>query len=156
MTLRVGQIFSRRFSYCLSERQAGSTPSSTLIIGDAALLAPSHCSVFAPMVVNPKLGTFYYVHLVGISVGGRCWPRQVNIAASEFEVFANGNKEVILNSSTSVTRLIQSTYVTKKDAFRVGTTQLNLTNGRFSLFDTCYDLSGKDVMKVPIVVFHFG
>uniref|UniRef100_A0A5K1DHB6 Uncharacterized protein n=1 Tax=Nymphaea colorata TaxID=210225 RepID=A0A5K1DHB6_9MAGN len=124
MTLRVAQIFSRHFSHCLSERQSGSTASLTLIIGDAALLAPGHCSDFAPMVVNPKLGTFYYVQLVRISVGGRCWSRGANITALEFQVSANGNRGVIVNSNTSVTRLLQPMYITKRDAFQAGTTRL--------------------------------
>uniref|UniRef100_A0A5K1DPB3 Peptidase A1 domain-containing protein n=1 Tax=Nymphaea colorata TaxID=210225 RepID=A0A5K1DPB3_9MAGN len=33
---------------------------------------------------------------------------------------------------------------------------MNRTTAGFSLFATCYDLSGKDVVKVPTVVFHFG
>ncbi|XP_031495992.1 aspartyl protease family protein 2-like [Nymphaea colorata] len=149
---QVGRIFGRRFSYCLSDRQAGSTPSSTLIFGDAALPAPGRGAVFAPMVANPKLGTFYYVQLVGISVGGA----RVNVAASEFQISANGNGGVIVDSGTSVTRLVQPAYIAMRDAFRAGTTQLNRTTAGFSLFDTCYDLSGKDVVKVPTVVFHFG
>ncbi|KAF3772625.1 ASPARTIC PROTEASE IN GUARD CELL 1 protein [Nymphaea thermarum] len=149
---QVGRIFGRRFSYCLSDRQAGSTPSSTLIFGDAALPAPGRGAVFAPMVANPKLGTFYYVQLVGISVGGA----RVNVAASEFQISANGNGGVIVDSGTSVTRLVQPAYVAMRDAFRAGTTQLNRTTAGFSLFDTCYDLSGKDVVKVPTIVFHFG
>uniref|UniRef100_A0A5K1DFJ5 Peptidase A1 domain-containing protein n=1 Tax=Nymphaea colorata TaxID=210225 RepID=A0A5K1DFJ5_9MAGN len=69
---QVGRIFGGRFSYCLSDSQAGSTSSSsTHIFGDAALPAPYRAAVFAPMVANPKLGTLYYVQLVGISMGGR-------------------------------------------------------------------------------------
>lgn len=149
---QVGRIFGQRFAYCLSDRQAGSTPSSTLIFGDAALPAPGRAAVYAPMVANPKLGTFYYVEMVGISVGGS----RVNVAASEFQISANGNGGVIVDSGTSVTRLVQPAYIAMRDAFRAGTTHLNLTTAGFSLFDTCYDLSGKDVVKVPTVVFHFG
>ncbi|XP_031486879.1 aspartyl protease family protein 2-like [Nymphaea colorata] len=127
---QVVRIFGRRFSYCLSDSQAGSTSSSsTLIFGDAVLP-------------------------VGINMGGRS--RQVNVAMSEFQISGNGNGGVIVNSGTSVTRLVQPAYITMRDTFWARMTQVNHTTAGFSLFNTCYDLSGKDVVKVPTGVFHFG
>uniref|UniRef100_A0A0D6R379 Peptidase A1 domain-containing protein n=1 Tax=Araucaria cunninghamii TaxID=56994 RepID=A0A0D6R379_ARACU len=139
--------FGNKFSYCLVDREAQGTASS-LIFGPAA--APRG-AVFTPMVRNPKLDTFYYVELVGISVGG---VRLTSIPASLFRLDESGNGGVIIDSGTSVTRLVQSAYVTMRDAFRAGTRKLK-SAGEFSLFDTCYDLSGLSTVKVPTVVFHF-
>ncbi|GLJ40587.1 hypothetical protein SUGI_0837870 [Cryptomeria japonica] len=41
-----------------------------------------------------------------------------------------------------------------RDAFRAGTKSLKSIAG-FSLFDTCYDLSGLTTVKVSTLVFHF-
>ena len=41
-----------------------------------------------------------------------------------------------------------------RDAFRVGASHLKRAS-EFSLFDTCYDLSGLSEVKVPTVVLHF-
>ncbi|KAL0347728.1 UNVERIFIED_CONTAM: Aspartyl protease family protein 2 [Sesamum calycinum] len=45
-------------------------------------------------------------------------------------------------------------YVALRDAFRAGATNLKRAPD-FSLFDTCFDLSGKTEVKVPTVVLHF-
>ncbi|CAN6444741.1 unnamed protein product [Victoria cruziana] len=154
---QAGRIFGQRFSYCLADRQSGSTQGSSLVFGDAALPpagagATGQGVVYTPMVTNPRLGTFYYVGLVGISVGGTPVP----VPTSEFQISSDGSGGVIVDSGTSVTRLVQPAYEAMRDAFRSGTTHLRLTTGGFSLFDTCYDLSGQDVVKVPTVVFHFS
>ncbi|XP_031504766.1 aspartyl protease family protein 2-like [Nymphaea colorata] len=154
---QAGRIFGQRFSYCLADRQAGSTQGSSLVFGDAALPptgtgAAGGTVIYTPMVTNPRLGTFYYVELAGISVGGTPIP----VPTSEFQISSDGSGGVIVDSGTSVTRLVQPAYEAMRDAFRSGTTHLRRTTGGFSLFDTCYDLSGQTVVKVPTVVFHFS
>nr|DAD36247.1 TPA_asm: hypothetical protein HUJ06_006887 [Nelumbo nucifera] len=134
---QAGRRFGRKFSYCLVDRQA-------------AAVKPSS-AVFTPMLTNPRLDTFYYVELIGISVGG---VRVPGITASLFKMDSAGNGGVIIDSGTSVTRLTRPAYVALRDAFRAGAIQLKRAEG-FSLFDTCYDLSGKTVVKVPTVVMHF-
>jgi hypothetical protein len=121
---------------------------SSLILGKAAI--PKY-SIFTPLLSNPKLDTFYYVELVRISVGGR---RLTSILASVFQMDATGNDRVTIDSGTYVTHLGYSAYTTMRDAFRVGTRNLKSAGG-FSLFDTCYDLSGIKFVKVPTLVFHF-
>ncbi|KAF3787530.1 ASPARTIC PROTEASE IN GUARD CELL 1 protein [Nymphaea thermarum] len=154
---QAGRIFGQRFSYCLADRQAGSTQGSSLVFGDAASPptgtgAAGGTVIYTPMVTNPRLGTFYYVELAGISVGGTPIP----VPTSEFQISSDGSGGVIVDSGTSVTRLVQPAYEAMRDAFRSGTTHLRRTTGGFSLFDTCYDLSGQTVVKVPTVVFHFS
>lgn len=144
---QTGRRFNSKFSYCLVDRSASSKPSS-VVFGDSAL---SRTSRFTPLIRNPKLDTFYYVDLVGISVGGTRVP---GITASLFKLDTAGNGGVIIDSGTSVTRLTRPAYVALRDAFRVGAANLKRAPD-FSLFDTCYDLSGKTEVKVPTVVLHF-
>ncbi|KAF8032437.1 hypothetical protein BT93_D1377 [Corymbia citriodora subsp. variegata] len=144
---QAGRRFNNKFSYCLVDRSASSRPSS-VIFGDSALSRPAR---FTTLLKNPKLDTFYYVELLGISVGGTRVP---GITASHFKLDPAGNGGVIVDSGTSVTRLTRPAYIALRDAFRVGASSLKRAPD-FSLFDTCFDLSGKTQVKVPTVVLHF-
>ncbi|CAH9148861.1 unnamed protein product [Cuscuta epithymum] len=143
---QAGQRFGSKFSYCLVDRSATSKPSS-IVFGETAV---SRRAVYTPLLQNKGMDTFYYVELLGISVGGSPVP---GIKPSMFKVDPTGNG-VIVDSGTSVTRLTNRAYMAMRNAFRNGTTGLKLSKG-FSLFDTCYDLSGKDEVKVPTVVLNF-
>ncbi|RYR44830.1 hypothetical protein Ahy_A08g041108 isoform C [Arachis hypogaea] len=120
---QAGIRFNNKFSYCLVDRAASSKPSS-MVFGD---LAVSRAARFTPLLKNPKLDTFYYVELLGISVG---------------------------DSGTSVTRLTRPAYEALRDAFQVGAARLKRAP-EYSLFDTCFDFSGMTQVKVPTVVLHF-
>ncbi|CAI0555547.1 unnamed protein product [Linum tenue] len=119
-----------------------------MLFGDKAV---SRTARFTPLISNPRLDTFYYVELLGISVGGTRVP---GITASLFKLDPTGSGGVIVDSGTSVTRLTRPAYVSLRDAFRVGAGNLKRA-ADFSLFDTCFDLSGKTEVKVPTVVLHF-
>ncbi|CAI0555541.1 unnamed protein product [Linum tenue] len=144
---QTGRRFNRKFSYCLVDRSASAKPSS-MLFGDKAV---SRTARFTPLISNPRLDTFYYVELLGISVGGTRVP---GITASLFKLDPTGSGGVIVDSGTSVTRLTRPAYVSLRDAFRVGAGNLKRA-ADFSLFDTCFDLSGKTEVKVPTVVLHF-
>ncbi|KAH7438151.1 hypothetical protein KP509_04G002700 [Ceratopteris richardii] len=132
------------FSYCLADRFG--TGSSPLIFGGGAI---PRGSVFSPLLRNPRLGTFYYVGLEGISVGGT----RLSISPAEFSLQSTGNGGVILDSGTSITRLVASAYATLRDSFNARATNLP-TAGSFSLFDTCYALGGMQSVDVPTVDLH--
>ncbi|KAL6557124.1 Aspartyl protease protein 2 [Orobanche minor] len=144
---QAGSQFANKFSYCLVDRSASSKP-SYMVFGESAV---SRSAVFTPLVSNPKLDTFYYVDLTGISVGGARVP---GITASLFKLDRTGSGGVIVDSGTSVTRLAQPAYEALRNAFGTGAKNLKSAPG-FSLFDTCFDLSGKTEVKVPTVVLHF-
>ncbi|TYI50828.1 hypothetical protein E1A91_D12G130600v1 [Gossypium mustelinum] len=144
---QTGRRLNRKFSYCLADRSASSKPSS-LLFGDTAI---PRTAVFTPLLTNPKLDTFYYVQLLGISVGGTRVPK---IRPSLFKMDRDGNGGVIIDSGTSVTRLTRPAYIALRNAFRLGSSNLKRAPA-FSLFDTCYDFSGKTSVKVPTVVLHF-
>lgn len=144
---QAGSKFGSKFSYCLTDRSASSKPSS-IVFGNSAI---TKTAVFTPLKTNPKFDTFYYIDLVGISVGGA---RVRSILPSLFKTDVSGNGGVILDSGTSVTRLTRPAYIALRDAFRAGATHLK-SAPNYSLFDTCFDLSGQSVVKVPTVVMHF-
>ncbi|MQM20135.1 hypothetical protein Taro_053150 [Colocasia esculenta] len=140
------QVSASSFSYCLVDRDSSS--SSTLEFGTVADSDPS--SVSAPLLRNHKMDTFYYVGLTGISVGGA----MLSIPPSAFAVGASGEGGVIVDSGTAVTRLQNDAYASLRDAFSKGTAGLPSAAG-MALFDTCYDLSGRNTVEVPAVSFHF-
>ncbi|KAJ8748472.1 hypothetical protein K2173_003368 [Erythroxylum novogranatense] len=144
---QTGDQFGRKFSYCLVDRSASSRPSS-MVFGDAAI---SQAARFTPLLSNPKLDTFYYVELLGFSIGGTRVP---GITASLFKLDPTGEGGVIIDSGTSVTRLTAPAYTALRNAFRVRASNLKPA-AEFSLFDTCYDLTGIKEVKVPTVVLHF-
>ncbi|KAL2536331.1 Eukaryotic aspartyl protease family protein [Forsythia ovata] len=145
---QTGPRFGNKFSYCLVDRSASSRPSS-IVFGESAV---TRNAVFTPLLTNPKLDTFYYVGLNGISVGGT---RVAGITPSLFKFDSFGNGGVIVDSGTSVTRLNRPAYIALRDAFRAGASNFKRAPD-FSLFDTCFDLSGKTEVKVPTVVLHFA
>ncbi|XP_057531347.1 aspartyl protease family protein 2 [Amaranthus tricolor] len=144
---QTGRRFGNKFSYCLVDRTSSSKPSS-VVFGSVV----SRTAVFTRLISNPKLDTFYYVELVGISVGGT---RVRGITRELFKIDDTGNGGVIVDSGTSVTRLTRPAYIALRDAFRFGASSLK-SAPEFSLFDTCYDLSGKTEVRVPTVVMHFN
>ena len=99
---------------------------------------------------SQQVATFYYLQMTGISVGGNL----LSIPATSFQLDSLGNGGVIIDSGTSVTRLQTAAYAALRDAFRAGTKQLAATAG-FSLFDTCFDLTGMASVDVPTVTLHF-
>lgn len=139
------QLNSTSFSYCLVDRDSD-------LVSTLEFDSPfSHDAVTAPLRRNPQLDTYYYVGLVGISVGGEL----LAIPETSFEVDSAGNGGIIVDSGTAVTRLQSDVYNVVRDAFVKGTKDLPATN-EVSLFDTCYDLSSKTSVEVPTVAFHFG
>ncbi|KAK9062775.1 hypothetical protein SSX86_019965 [Deinandra increscens subsp. villosa] len=139
------QIKATSFSYCLVDRDSRSA--STLEFNSAA---PAN-SVTAPLLRNPKIRTYLYVGLTGISVGGR----PLSIPPSIFAVDDSGRGGAIVDSGTAVTRLQTQAYNSLRDAFTQQARNLKPSTG-FSLFDTCFDLSSMTRVAVPTVAFNFA
>ncbi|CAJ1951859.1 unnamed protein product [Sphenostylis stenocarpa] len=139
------QIKATSFSYCLVDRDSGK--SSTLEFNSPR---PGD-SVTAPLLRNQKTSTFYYVQLIGFSVGGEI----VSIPPDTFAVDQSGVGGVIVDSGTAITRLRTKAYNSIRDAFKRMTQNLRPAEG-VALFDTCYDLSSLQSVRVPTVSFHFA
>ncbi|CAL5096555.1 unnamed protein product [Urochloa decumbens] len=162
---QVARRYGRSFSYCLVDRTSSLKPSptrsSTLTFGAAALAGADTGAArasFTPMVRNPRMSTFYYVRVVGFSVGGA---RVRGVSERDLRLDpATGRGGVILDSGTSVTRLARPVYAAVREAFRAAAASagsgLRPSPGGFSLFDTCYDLGGRRVVKVPTLSVHLA
>ncbi|KAK8959925.1 Protein ASPARTIC PROTEASE IN GUARD CELL 1 [Platanthera guangdongensis] len=159
---QAGRSFNSRFSYCLVDRTSSNSAAATVrdssvIFGDAAMPRTNQqLAAFTPMVQNPKMDTFYYVEVTGMSVGGT---KVAGVTGKELHLDpATGRGGVIVDSGTSVTRLTRPAYSALRDAFKAGAAEsgLRMSPGGFSLFDTCYDLAGKKEVKVPTVVMHLA
>ncbi|CAO2823051.1 unnamed protein product [Amaranthus hypochondriacus] len=139
------QIKATSFSYCLVDRD--STKSSSL---DFNSVKPAD-SVTAPLLKNNKVNTFYYVGLIGFSVGGQ----NIAIPPSLFEMDEAGSGGVIVDSGTAITRLPTEAYNSLRNSFTRLTQHLKSASG-VALFDTCYDFSSMSSVKVPTVALHFA
>ncbi|KAK1296124.1 Protein ASPARTIC PROTEASE IN GUARD CELL 1 [Acorus calamus] len=133
--------FGGLFSYCLPP------PSSSSRTGHLTLGVTKATKNISYTPLNLNLETFYYLDLVGISVGGLLLP----INASVFS-----NAGTIIDSGTVITRLPSSAYTALRSAFKRGMSAYKSTPSETSLLDTCYDFSGLDMITVPTIVFHFN
>ncbi|KAK9091188.1 hypothetical protein Sjap_024365 [Stephania japonica] len=140
------QIKTPSFSYCLVDRDSNSA--STLQFGISAPFTSN--DVTTPLLKNRQMDTFYFVELAGIGVGGET----VTVTVSA-EAAGGGGGGVIVDSGTAVTRLQTAVYEAVRDKFRSGAAGLPGAGG-VALFDTCYDLSGRQSVSVPTVDLHFA
>ncbi|XP_064997465.1 aspartyl protease family protein At5g10770 isoform X1 [Musa acuminata AAA Group] len=133
---QTSQVYQSVFSYCLP-----STPSST---GFLKLGEPGDASntVYTRMQTS---SSFYFVDLIGISVGGQ----QLDISPSVFS-----SRGTIIDSGTTITRLPASAYGALRSAFRCYMSQYPAAPPT-RVLDTCYDFSGYETITVPKVALLF-
>ncbi|XP_078444032.1 aspartyl protease family protein At5g10770-like [Wolffia australiana] len=127
------------FSYCLPF-QAGSTGFFTLG-GSAASTA-----AYTPMLSNPRAPSFYFIDLVGLSVGGARLP----VTAAVFRTAG-----IIIDSGTVITRLPPAAYSELRSAFRSAMTRYSLFQVS-SFLDTCYDFTGAGTVTYPKITLHYN
>nr|TKW21111.1 hypothetical protein SEVIR_4G184200v2 [Setaria viridis] len=131
------------FSYCLPPRGSSA---GYLVIGDDAP-QPSNLT-FTPLKTdNPRLSSVYAVDLSSISVNGAAVP----IPASAF------SEGTVIDSGTVITHMPRAAYLPLRDEFRrhMGDYTM-LPEGSVGALDTCYDVTGLDVVTAPRVAFEFG
>jgi len=98
-------VFNGKFSYCLVDWLALPTQTSALLFGDAAM--PTLPDVkYLPLLTNPKVPTYYYVKLNGITVGDTL----LNISSTVFDIDLVGGAGTIFDSGTTVTQLAKPAY----------------------------------------------
>ncbi|MQM17879.1 hypothetical protein Taro_050860 [Colocasia esculenta] len=121
------------FSYCL--------PSRSSYTGYLSMGAKASAGVasFTPMLSVSSMPSFYFLDMVGITVGGR----QLSIPATVFQ-----NAGTLIDSGTVITRLPPDAYSALRTAFRQSMSRYP-TAPSVSILDTCYDLSGYSVVSIP-------
>lgn len=136
---QTAQKYGKYFSYCLPTRSGSD---GHLTFGKTG--APSNLA-FTPFASDKK-GTFYYVTIEAISVGGQ----QLPISPLIFQQGGN-----VIDSGTVITRLAPTAYVALRDAFKQQMAQYPLAQA-FHYLDTCYDFSNQTNVHVPIISFSFA
>ncbi|PAN24918.2 hypothetical protein PAHAL_4G227600 [Panicum hallii] len=131
------------FSYCLPPRASSI---GYLTIGVAP--QPSNLT-FTPIktAAEPLLSSVYVVDLSSISVNGEAVP----IPAAAISA------ATVIDSGTVITHMPAAAYYPLRDEFRrhMGNYTM-LPEGLAGRLDTCYDVTGHDVVTVPPVAFEFG
>jgi hypothetical protein len=96
--------FPDRFSYCLVSLNAAATTTSALLFGNVNTVAGIQ---YTPIIRNAVHPTYYYVQMVGISVGGV----DLGINPSTFTINpSTGAGGTILDSGTTISMLTLPAY----------------------------------------------
>ncbi|MCO5561566.1 hypothetical protein L7F22_015186 [Adiantum nelumboides] len=131
------QLGIKAFSYCLPNRVKNVHASGYLTLGaiPPAIRASSQIR-YSPLLQNHAsqfLSQFYYINMTGISIDGRF----LSIPTSAFEFLASGQGGTVIDSGTSITRLVHVAYVTLSRAFDMA---MDPSFKRISLGDAAPDL----------------
>ncbi|KAL7090472.1 hypothetical protein ACP275_12G043000 [Erythranthe tilingii] len=149
----VSQLNEPKFSYCLPSYDSSKT--STLLMGSQANYHVNNSSLInktTPLIRNPKIPTFYYLSLEGITIGDKLLP----IDPSNFALGKNGSGGMIIDSGTTITFLEHTAFDIVKneliEQIKLPVVNLSETTG----LEVCFDLKsvGRDI-EVPKFVFHF-
>ncbi|OEL24376.1 Aspartyl protease family protein [Dichanthelium oligosanthes] len=137
--------YNGSLSYCLPPR--GSSTTGYLTFGAAA--QPQANLAFTPLTnISPQLSSFYVVELAGISVNGAALPILPY-------AFSGG---AVVDSGTVMTQLLPAAYYPLRDEFRRHMASYTMLpeGSMVDNLDTCYDVTGHDVVNVPRVALEFG
>uniref|UniRef100_A0A0D9X629 Peptidase A1 domain-containing protein n=1 Tax=Leersia perrieri TaxID=77586 RepID=A0A0D9X629_9ORYZ len=130
--------FGGVFSYCLP---ATTSAAGSLSLGSGGGYATPVS--YTRMIADPAQPPFYFVNVTGASVAG------ADVAASGAVL---GSANVLVDSGTVITRLAPSVYRAVRAEFARQFAAASYPPAPpFSLLDTCYNLTGHDEVKVPLL-----
>ncbi|KAL6638748.1 hypothetical protein ACP70R_023607 [Stipagrostis hirtigluma subsp. patula] len=135
------------FSYCLPASTSGNASSSGSLSlgGDASSSSYRNTTpvAYTRMIADPAQPPFYFLNVTGAAVGG-----------APLSAAGLGASNVLIDSGTVITRLAPSVYRAVRTEFArqfgAGGAGYRAAPG-FSILDTCYDLTGHDEVKVPLL-----
>ncbi|KAG6513918.1 hypothetical protein ZIOFF_024255 [Zingiber officinale] len=134
------------FSYCLPP-YASSTGYLALGTSNGSRLNSPKNLHFTSLLSRLDAPSFYFVELVGISVGGK----DLGISPTSFS-----DPGTFIDSGTVLTYLPAAAYAALRSEFQWRMRQYPTSTAGMDLLDTCYDLKGYDRVAVPAVVLHFS
>ncbi|XP_078443829.1 aspartyl protease family protein At5g10770-like [Wolffia australiana] len=134
LNAQVSNALGNIFSYCIP-----SSSSTTGFLNIGQPLSPN--AVYTPLVIRPGSPGFYFIDLIGISVGGITLPIPV-------DVFRGPG--TIIDSGTVITRLPPEAYTALRTAFRAAMIQYPL-GPAVSILDTCYDFRTFSTITYPVI-----
>ncbi|XP_074565887.1 aspartic proteinase nepenthesin-1-like [Curcuma longa] len=148
------QLNHPRFSYCFTS--INSSAASHLFLGTKASLGGGKRGGggsigSTPFISNPIRPTFYYISLIGISLGGTRLP----IPPSAFQLNPDGSNGTIIDSGTFLTVLNQPGYdILRKELIKQA--RLPLAESPGLGIDLCFSLKNRhSAPRMPELVFHF-
>ncbi|XP_059658492.1 aspartyl protease family protein At5g10770-like [Cornus florida] len=137
MISQLSAKYGYAFSYCLPTAKGGS--GGSLTIGRDSLMGSSY--KFTPMLTNSRESSLYFLSLSAIAVAGRT----LGVTGAEYKA------PTIIDSGTVITRLPMSVYAVLRDEFTKIMSSKHKTAPAYSLLDTCYKGSLKEMSDVPEV-----
>ncbi|XP_074572154.1 aspartic proteinase nepenthesin-1-like [Curcuma longa] len=151
------QLNPRKFSYCLAP--LNSSAASYLFLGSTANLGGNRRGLIGstPLIssTNPNFETFYYLSLLGISLGGTRLP----IPESVFRLKSDGSDGTIIDSGTFLTFLNQAGYDILREEIikQVRKPPAELPEVIQDVgVDLCFSFQGASSLPpMPELVFHF-
>ncbi|KAJ4837480.1 hypothetical protein Tsubulata_047011 [Turnera subulata] len=138
LTSQIAGKYENRFSHCL--------PSSSSSVGHLTFGGKIPKTAKFTPIKNDTRSSVYPVDMTGVSVGGRLVP----IDESFFE-----DAGCIVDPGTLISHLPPAVYSTMARAFEDLMTDYPRTDG-YEDFQTCYDFTGYDSVKIPSISFHFN
>ncbi|KAL2603567.1 hypothetical protein AAZX31_09G018000 [Glycine max] len=145
----LGQLskkYGNAFSYCLPS--SFSAPNSSSLSGFLSIGASSLTSSpykFTPLVKNQKIPSLYFLDLTTITVAGK----PLGVSASSYNV------PTIIDSGTVITRLPVAVYNALKKSFVLIMSKKYAQAPGFSILDTCFKGSVKEMSTVPEIQIIF-
>lgn len=141
---QMGETAGGRFSHCLVPfLLEGANKSSKLSFGDNAIVSGEGV-VSTPLIIS-KDSSFYYLRLLGVSVGNK----RINVPAASASS-PDGN--IIIDSGTTLTFLPADIYPQVESAVAAAIPLVPLPKGLAEL-TLCYDAESD--IKVPDITVHF-
>ncbi|XP_051136975.1 aspartic proteinase CDR1-like [Andrographis paniculata] len=136
-----------KFSYCLTSVNSNAT--SKIKFGGAAAANSGGANVSSTPLVRKSVDTFYYLTLVGVSVGANRFPAKVVPKQP-----GGGDGNIIIDSGTTVTFLPGDVYG------GLETAMVNAVKGKRvadpqGMFQLCYEVAGNGGLRYPPVTVHF-
>ncbi|EEC83232.1 hypothetical protein OsI_28526 [Oryza sativa Indica Group] len=120
---------------------SGDAAGSLSLGGDTSSYRNATPVSYTRMIADPAQPPFYFMNVTGASVGGAA------VAAAGL-----GAANVLLDSGTVITRLAPSVYRAVRAEFaRQFGAERYPAAPPFSLLDACYNLTGHDEVKVPLL-----
>ncbi|XP_008776819.3 aspartyl protease family protein At5g10770-like [Phoenix dactylifera] len=99
-----------------------------------------------PMTTESDMSSFYFIELIGMSVGGK----DLSIPSAVFAAI-----RTIIDSGTTVTWLPPAAYSALRSEFRQHMSKYSPV-AAFEILDTCYNFTGYSRIRVPAVALQFS
>jgi Xylanase inhibitor N-terminal/Xylanase inhibitor C-terminal len=146
----VSQLGYSKFSHCFSLNIQRQSP---MFFGSLASLnasAATGSTQSTPLIRNRIVRSYYYLSLLGITVGGT----KLDIPSSVFALKSDGTNGLFIDSGTTYTYLHTKGYNVVKNAFK-SLMKFPVANSTNAELDLCFSVPSKASFDVPKLILHF-